>query len=57
MTECNPAHTAGAGAKLSLGQPATTLLNSTHIQLYQAITGYMVSLSQCTRYDTTNVVN
>lgn len=50
MTECNPVHTTGAGAELPLSQPDTTLLNSTNVQLYQAITGSLMFLSQCTLY-------
>ena len=37
--------------KLSLKQPDTMLLDSTGIQLYQVITGSLMFLSQCTRYD------
>ena len=57
MAECNPVHTTGAGAELSLKQPDTMLLDSAGIQLYQAITGSLMFLSQCTRYDITYAVN
>ena len=45
VAEFNPAHTTGAGAELSLKQPETMLLDSTGIQLYQAITGSLMFLS------------
>ena len=47
MAECNPAHTTGAGAESSLKQPDRMLLDSTCIQLDQAITGSLMTLSQC----------
>ena len=56
MAKCNPVPTTGAGAELSK-QPDTMLLDSTSIQLYQAITGSLRFLSQCTRYDITYAVN
>ena len=57
MAEYNTVHTTGAGAELSLKQPDTILLDSTGIQLYQAITGSLMFLSQCARYDITYAVN
>ena len=57
MAGCNPVHTTGAGAELSLKQPGTMLLDSTGIQLYQTITESLMFLSQCTRYDITYAVN
>ena len=57
MSECNPVHTTGAGAELSLKKPDTMLLDSTGIQFYQVITGSLMFLSQCTRYDITYAAN
>ena len=57
MAECNPVHTTGAGAELSLKQPDMMLLDSTGIQRYQAIMGSLMFLSQCNRYDITYAVN
>ena len=57
IVECNPVRTTGTGAKLPLKQPDTMLLDSTGIQLYQALTGSLMFLSQCTRYDIIHAVN
>ena len=57
MAECNPVYMTGARAELSLNQPDTMLLGSTGIQLYEAITGFLMFLSQWTRYDITYAVN
>ena len=57
MAEYNPVHTTGAGAELFIKQPDTKLLDSNSIQLYQTITGPLMFLSQCTRYDFTYAIN
>ena len=57
MAEYNPVHTTGAGAESFLKQSDTMLLDSTGIELYQAITGSLMFLSQCTRYDIIYTVN
>ena len=50
-------NTTGAGAELSLKQADAMLLHSTGIQLYQAITGSLVFLSEFMRYDIIYAVN
>ena len=57
MAGCNPVLTTGAGAELSLDQPDDTLLDPTGTELYQSITGSLIFLSQCTRYDIIYAVN
>ena len=57
MTGCNPVHTTGAGAGLSIDQPDELLLDPTGTELYQSITGSLMFLSQCTCYDITYSVN
>ena len=54
---CNPVHTTGAGADLSVDQPDDLLLDPTGTELYQSITGSLMFLSQCSRYDITYSVN
>ena len=57
MAECNPVGTTGAEAELVLKHPDMIRLDSTGIQPYQAITGSLMFLSQCTHYDITYAVN
>ena len=57
MAGCNPVHTTGAGAELSIDQPDDLLLDPTGTELYQSITGSLMFLSQCTRCDITYSVN
>ena len=57
MAGCNPVHTTGAGTKRSTGQRDDLVLNSTGTELYQSITGSLMFLIQCTRYDITYAVN
>ena len=52
----NPVHTTEQEWSISHKQPDTMLLESTDIQLYQAITGSLMILSHCTRYDITFAV-
>ena len=57
MAGCDPVHTTGAGAEFSIDQPDDLLLDPTGTELYQSITGSLMFLSQCTRYDITYAVN
>ena len=57
MARCNPVYKTGAGADISLDQPDDTLLDPTVTEVYQSITGSLIFLSQCTRYDITDTVN
>ena len=53
--ECR-AHT-GYGQELSSEQPEDKLLGAQGIKLYQSITGSLLYLAQCTRYDLCYAVN
>ena len=57
MVGCNPVHTMGAGTELSTDQPDDLLLGFTGTEHDQYITGSLMFLSQCTRYDITYSVN
>ena len=57
MAVCNPVHPTGAGTALHLDQPDHTLLDPTGTEIYQSITGSLMFLSRCTRYDITSAVN
>ena len=51
MQNANVAHTPGYGQELSSEQPEDKLLGAQGIKLYQSITGSLLYLAQCTRYD------
>ena len=57
MAGCNPVHPTGAGTERSTDQPDDLLLDSQRTELCQSITGSLMFLSQCTRYDITYAVN
>ena len=51
MQEANPVSTPGYGGELSTDQPQDQLLGAADKKLYQSITGSLLYLAQCTRYD------
>ena len=57
MQNANVAHTPGYGQELSSEQPEDKLLGAQGIKLYQSITGSLLYLAQCTRYDLCYAVN
>ena len=57
MQNANVAHTPGYGQELSSEQPEDKLLGAQGIKLYQSITGSLLYLAQCTRYDLYYAVN
>ena len=57
MEDANAAHTPGYGPELSAEQPEDKLLEAEATKLYQAITGSLLYLVHCTRYDLCYEVN
>ena len=57
MQNTNAAHTPGYGPELSAEQPEDKLLGAEATKLYQSITGSLLYLAQCTRYDLCYAVN
>ena len=57
MQDANAAHTPGYGPELSAEQPEDKLLGAEAMKLYQSITGSLLYLAQCTRYDLCYAVN
>ena len=57
MQDANAAHTPGYGPELSAEQPEDKLLGAEATKLYQSITGSLLCLAQCTRYDLCYAVN
>ena len=57
MQNANVTHTPGYGQELSSEQPEDKLLGAQGIKLYQSITGSLLYLAQCTRYDLCYAVN
>ena len=57
MQDANAAHTPGYGPELSGEQPEDKLLGAEVTKLYQSITGSLLYLVQCTRYDLYYAVN
>ena len=57
MAKYYPVHTTEQETGLFFSSSRTRLLDFTGIQLYQAITGSLMFLSQCTRCDITYAVN
>ena len=57
MQNANVAHTPGYRQELSSEQPEDKLLGAQGIKLYQSITGSLLYLAQCTRYDLCYAVN
>ena len=57
IQNANVAHTPGYGQELSSEQPEDKLLGAQGIKLYQSITGSLLYLAQCTRYDLCYAVN
>ena len=57
MQEANAAHTPGYGPELSAEQPKDKLLGTEATKLYQPITGSLLYLAQCTRFDVCYGVN
>ena len=51
MQDANAAHTPGYRPELSAEQPEDKLLGVEATKLYQSITGSLLFLAQCTRYD------
>ena len=51
MQDANAAHTPGYEPELSAEQPEDKLLGAETTKLYQSITGSLLYLAQCTRYD------
>lgn len=51
MQESNTVSTPGYGPELSANQPEDKLLGTTEIKKYQSITGSILYLAQCTRFD------
>ncbi|CAB1101833.1 unnamed protein product [Ectocarpus sp. CCAP 1310/34] len=54
---CNPVSTPGRGPGLSTDQPADELLGAADTKLYQSVTGSLLYLAHCTRYDLCDAVN
>ena len=57
MQDANAAHTSGYGPELSAEQPEDKLLGAEATKLYQSITGSLLYLAECTRYDLCYAVN
>ena len=57
MENCNPVSTTGYGPAVSTDHPADKLLGPADSKLYQSITGSLLYLTQCTRYDLSYAVN
>ncbi|CAB1110220.1 unnamed protein product [Ectocarpus sp. CCAP 1310/34] len=57
MEQANPVSTPGYGAELSTEQPQDQLLGPEDKQRFQAITGSLLYLAQCTRYDLSYAVH
>ena len=57
IQDANAAHTPGYGPELSAEQPEDKLLGAGATKLCQSITGSLVYLAQCTRYDLCYAVN
>ena len=57
MQDASAAHTPGCGPELSAEQPGDKLLGAEATKLYQSITGSLLYLVQCTRYDLCYAVN
>ena len=57
IKDTNTAHTPGYGPELSAEQPEDKLLGAEATKLYQSITGSLLYLAQCTRYDLCYAVN
>ena len=51
MQEANPVSTPGYGAEISTNQPQDQILGSTDKKIYQSMTGSILYLAQCTRFD------
>ena len=57
MQGANAAHTPGYGPELSAEQPDDKLLGAEATKFYNSITGSLLYLAQCTRYDLCYAVN
>ncbi|CAB1108809.1 unnamed protein product [Ectocarpus sp. CCAP 1310/34] len=57
MEQANPVSTPGYGAELSTEQPQDQLLGPEEKQRFQTITGSLLYLAQCTRYDLSYAVH
>ena len=57
MQEANPVSTPGYGAELSMDQPEDQLLGTADKKLFQQITGSLLYLSQCSRFDLSYAVH
>ncbi|CAB1096983.1 unnamed protein product [Ectocarpus sp. CCAP 1310/34] len=57
MEQANPVSTPGYGVELSTEQPQDQLLGPEDKQRFQAITGSLLYLAQCTRYDLSYAVH
>ena len=57
MQDANAAHTSGYGPELSAEQSEDKLLGGEAKKLYQSITGSLLYLAQCTRYDLCYAIN
>ena len=57
VQDANAAHTPGYGPELSAEQSEGKLLGPEATKLYQSITGSLLYLAQCTRYDLCYAVN
>ena len=57
MQDANAAHIPGYGPELSAEQPENKLLEAEATKLYQSITGSLLYLVQCTRFDLCYAVN
>ncbi|CAB1108124.1 unnamed protein product [Ectocarpus sp. CCAP 1310/34] len=51
MQEANPVSTPGYGAEISTNQPQDQILGPTDKKIYQSMTGSILYLAQCTRFD------
>ena len=57
MQDANAAHTPGYRPELSAEQPEDKLLGAEAAKLYQSITGSLLYLAECTKYDLCYAVN
>ena len=57
MQDANAAHTPGYRPELSAEQPEDKVLGAEETKLFQSITGSLLYLAQCTRYDLCYAVN
>lgn len=57
MQDANAASTPGYGQELSTNQPEDKLLGASEAKRYQSITGSILYLAQCTRFDLTYAAN